>query len=132
MVVIFSPEDAAFHLSSGWFSTYGVSFPSCWTPLSILSLVSESAFFSASQESVISDADLYDLLVFELMLMLKLGRFLSLRDWKLVHLGFQPGIKGTLVGFVLVLVVYFMDAVVLCLLSSSLLELTEKSETLTD
>lgn len=65
------------------------------------------SIFAPGSSAPISEAGLKFLLTYELVIILTLGRFLSMRGWNLQQLGFAPTIRDTGIGVGLALFAYF-------------------------
>lgn len=69
-------------------------------------LASILAVFTPGSDATITEASLQFLLVYELVMLVALGAFLSARGWSLLQLGFKPSIKDTAIGIGLAFIAY--------------------------
>lgn len=89
---------------------------------SVLSIVAPSS------GAPISEADLQFLILYELVVIIVLGGFLSVRGWNLQRLGFVPTVKDTGFGIGLALVAYVTYAVVWVVSNSFVHKLAEQAD----
>jgi membrane protease YdiL (CAAX protease family) len=71
----------------------------------------------AAAHALISDAYLHGLLLYEVIVLVVLGAFLTARGWTLERIGLKPTLRATLQGLALVLLIYLINLAVWVLVS---------------